>query len=464
MMARNRLVSCGAALVAWLGFLPVPGVYGQADIEFVGESLSVEISDFSVVGGFEGVARRERNRLEPVTAEELERYHGLLGLDTGQVVFAHELFTGYRERLLEINGEEQAMHRELADRFQKGRDEGEGMSPEQMMEAMAAMESRREEIAAKREALTAEFFDDYKLVLTAEQLEQWPAVERMRRRERDLAPGTFPGEDIDLIAVCADLEAEFDPERGSYGPAALEEVLGRYELEIDRLLLGRMAVQNDHPLGDVEGGRFAMEIDDEKFARWQENLRDAALRLQKGQVKYVRQVAELLAPESRAEFERIIDRLSFPRVYAESIVESQVSAINGLEDLDDEQKAAIERLAAEYSRARDRLDRAWISAIQAELEKGGGAMAMPGNVQILIATDMESEVAKARTARRELDREWAKRVRGVLRAEQAERVPEPPRALQGMIMTRISEFDPETGVDTESITIEISEPESDGGN
>ncbi len=466
MMARNRLVACGAALVAWLGFLPVSGVLGQASIKISGEPISIETSDFSFVGGFEGLARREQNRMDPLKGEELDRYHALLGLDTGQIVFANELFAAYRERLAVVNAEEQAMHMEFAAQLRKGREDGNEPSPDEMMRSMAEMERLRAELAAKREEMTKEFFADYTLVLTAEQLEKWPAVERMRRRDRELAPGTFPGEDIDLIAVCREMELGFDPERGSDGPAALEDVLGRYELEIDRLLQARTAVQrDDSAMGQVRGGGgFVVDIDEEKLARWQKDLRDAAMRLRNGQQKYVRQVAELLSVESRAEFERRIERLSYPRVYAESIVESQLEAIGSLDDLDEEQRASMERMRAEYTRARERLDRAWINAIQQDLENGGGATAMPGNVQVFIVADMESEVVKARQARSTLDREWAGRVRGVLRPEQAERIPEPRPTRRGMIMTSVLEIDPETGEEMESITIEVVNPESGEGN
>jgi len=453
-----------ASLMSLLGVAPIEGVYGQGDIEFSGEAISVGAADFEFVGGFDGFAKRERNRLEPVTAEELERYNTKLGLDTGQVVFANELFTEYHGRLMVINSEEQLMHQELSERFRKGHDEGEGMSPDEMMEAMQTMERRRNEIAAKREALTQEFFADYKLVLAAEQLEEWPAIERMRRRERELAPGTFPGEDIDLIAVCRELELVFDPERGSDGPAALEEVLGRYEIEIDRLLQARSAVSAAHPNGDPGGGmRFAIEIDSEKFENWQSDYRDAGMRLRNGQQKYVRQVAELLSPESKAEFEGHIDRLSYPRIFARSAVETQVEAIRGLEDLDEEQRGAIERMDSEYRRARQRLDRLWMQAVQAELADGGGVTNMPGNVQIFISTDMESESAKARLGRRELDRDWAKRVRGVLRPEQAERVPEARPEPRGVMLRTFSETAGESGEEID-IRIEVSEPQSDGGN
>lgn len=463
-MSKFSAAALIASLMSLLGVGPIEGVLGQVDLEFSGEAISVEASDFEFAGGFERIAARERNLLEPVTAEELARYHAKLGLDTGQVVFTNELFTEYRERLMVINGDEQAVHQQFADSFRKGRDEGQGMSPEDMMEAMQTMERRRNEIAARREALTQEFFEDYKLVLSAEQLEEWPVIERMRRRERELAPGTFPGEVIDLIAVCRELELVFDPDRDSDGPAALEEVLGRYEIEIDRLLQARMAVSAAHPMGDANGGmRFAPEIDSEKFERWQKDFRDAAMRLRNGQQKYVRQVADLLSVDSRAEFEGHIDLLSYPSIFARSSVESQVKAIRGLEDLDEEQRAAIERMEAEYRRARERLDRAWMQAVQAELADGGGMHIMPGNVQVFIVTDMESESAKARLARRELDRDWVKRVRGVLRPEQAERIPETRAEPRGVMLHTFSETDRESGEDFD-ITIEVTEPQSDGGN
>lgn len=460
------------AVFAGLG-VPVPSAFAQ-DIEFVGEPMGefvVELSDmdFAFEGGFEGVRKREQQRLQPVTAEELERYNARLGLDVAQSVFTMELFAEFQVRLTELNGSEQALDQAFMERFSKAREPGEVEmpDPEEMRRLIEENETKRAAIRAERVALTESFFEDYKLILTPGQLEEWPAIERMRRRDRELAPGTFPGEEIDLIALCEQMELGFNPERVSEGgEAALDEVLGRYEHEVDRLLVARLEVGARHPLSaGADRGTFAIEIDGDAMEDWESEHREAAQRLQRAQQKYARQIAELLDAPSRAAFEEEVMRLSYPRVLAESGVDRQFEAILALEDLDDEQKAEMERMASEYAKARARLDHAWMNAIDAEFADGGGSSPMPaGNVQIFIAGGgSESDVAKARAARRAFDREWIDRVRGVLRPEQAERVPAPRRP-RGAFVTTFSDFDPETGEESEVITIEIDESESSGGN
>jgi len=473
-MASFRTLGFVGSLAVLAGFgAAVPSASAQ-DIEIVGEPMGefvVELSDmeFAFEGGFEGVRKRERQRLQPVTAEELERYNRRLGLDTAQSVFTMELFAEFQVRLTELNGSEQALDQAFMERFSKGRGDREAQrpDPEEMRRIIEENEAKRAEIRAQRVALADAFFEDYKLILTPAQLEEWPAIERMRRRDRELAPGTFPGEEIDLIALCEQMELGFNPERVSEaGEAALDEVLGRYEHEVDRLLVARLEVGARHPLSTgADRGAFAIEIDGEAMEDWESEHREAAQRLQRAQQKYARQIAELLDETSRAAFEEEVMRLSYPRVLAESGVDRQFEAILALEDLDDEQKAEMERMASEYAKARARLDHAWMNAIDAEFADGGGSSPMPaGNVQIFIAGGgSESDVAKARAARRAFDREWIDRVRGVLRPEQAERVPAPRRP-RGAFVTTFSDFDPETGEESEVITIEIDESESSGGN
>ncbi len=436
---------------------------GTGDGDMVFEAVSLDVISFDA-GGFEAMARRERNRMEPLTAEELERYNAKLGLETAQVVFAGEVFVQYQDSIAAVNAAEAQSHMDFAEKMRKGREAGEGWDGEEMREAIEAMEALRLEHAAKREALTLEFFEDYKLGLTPEQLERWPEIERMRRRDRELAPGTFPGEDIDLIALCEEMELAFDPERVSEGgEAALAEVLGRYEIEVDRLLLARIAVEAENPMYEARGeGRFGFAIDVEAMEKWSGEHREAASRLQKAQQKYVRLVSDLLDAQSRAALSERVMKLSYPRVFAPSMVETQVETIQGLEDLTDEQRAEIERLQGEYAKARERADQVWMAAIDKDLEQGGGSMSAPGSVQIFIAgMSEESELGNAIASRRELDRQWVEKIRGVLGPEQLERVPD-PRARRGTVIRSMSTIDPVTGEESETITVEIQgEPDGD---
>ncbi|MFI4853979.1 MAG: hypothetical protein ACIAQF_03240 [Phycisphaerales bacterium JB065] len=460
MPKRLSLVALLVSVVSSASFLSASAqaqimIEGAGEGEMVFEALDVDLS--FVGGGLGDITRRERNRTEPITAEEIERYNARLGLETAQVVFAGEMFAQYRDGISAINAEEGQLHADFASKMRKGREEGDGWDGEQMREAIEAMETMRTELAKKREALTKEFFADYKLVLTPEQLERWPEIERMRRRDRELAPGTFPGEGIDLVALCAEMDLAFDRERVSEGAeAALSDVLGRYEIEIDRLLLARIAVEAENPMAaSLEQGRFGVVIDMESMNDWKSEHRDAASRLQKAQQKYVRLVCDLLDAESRAALEDRVMRLSYPQVFAKSMVESLVESIEGLADLTDEQSAEIARLTGEYERARGRVDQAWMAAIDQDLQEGGGSFSAPGHVQVfIVGTGEESELGKARAARMDLDRQWVVKLRGVLGEEQLERVPD-PRAPHGTRIRTTSTIDPETGEESEVITVEL---------
>ena len=472
-MPSLRILVLASSLALCLGAAP-PTALGQAEVvieagEFAIDASAISISAVDVTGGFEGVRRREQQRLKPITREELDRYNARLGLDTAQAVFTMELFTEFQARLTELNATEQAIDEAFMGQFRKRAEDGEfeRPDPDEIRKIMEESEAKRLKVRAEREAATAAFFEDYKLFLTPGQLEQWPSIERMRRRDRELAPATFPGEAIDLIALCERMELGINPERVSEGgEAALDDLLGRYETEIDRMLVARLEVGKKHPLSEAAGqGTFAINIDGEAMAEWQAEHRDAAERLARSQQKYARQIAEMLDEPSRKAFEAELMQLSYPRVLAESGVERQLEAILALEDLDAEQKAEIERMRSQYETGRARLDQTWIKAIDAEFEDGGGASPMPaGNVQIFIAgAGSESDVSKARAARRAFDQEWIDRVRGVLSDEQKELVPA-PSTRRGTFVTSFSEFDPVSGQESEVITIEIDESDSSEGN
>lgn len=341
------------------------------------------------------------------------------------------------------------------------------------MERMRSVEEQRRALVAERDALGVEFLEDLKLVLTAEQLDRWPGLERMRKRDRHLAPGSFPGEDVDLIVVCSEFEMVFDPEQVSEGgEVALEEILGRYEVEIDRLLQQRMDIAGSHPMAEaMEASSFGwIDIDESELEDWQKRHGEAGQRLQRAQQKYVGQVARLLVLDSKAAFETRIRELSYPEVLGPSIFDRQFEAISALEDLDEEQKQKLGAMRSGYDRARARFDEAWIRAIDAELaakDRSGAAPPSVGGVQVFVfGESTRSERGQARAARRALDQEWVKNLRALLTPEQAESVPSPPSGRHIITMPDFGGVDPETGEPIPGGVIELSVeavPASGGG-
>ncbi|MFU8830014.1 MAG: hypothetical protein ACNA8P_11375 [Phycisphaerales bacterium] len=455
----KRALAISLALGGW----SAPGL-AQGGIEIAGEAFTFEMGSGPVTVATDGLGMRSslaRHRTQPVTAEEIERYRAYLGLDTEQTVLTMEMFAEFDRRLQEINAKEQQSMMDLSAELRKQREEGARPDPNRAMELMRSVEEQRRLLGAQRAALGEEFLEDLKLVLNAEQLERWPGLERMRKRDRHLAPGTFPGEDVDLIAVCGELELVFDPEQVSEGwETLLAETLQRYEVEIDRLLQQRMDIAASHPMAGVMTERpvGAIDIKLDDLEAWQSKHREAGQRLQRAQLKYVRQISGWLDPDSRAAFEARIRQLSYPTVLQPSGFDRHLEQILALDDLDPEQKERLDTMRADYARARARLDDAWIRAIDSELASGSGQGSTPpaiGGMQVFVMGEsQESERNKARAARRALDEQWIGNLREHLRPEQRERVARPATRRQAVMMTGFNGGNPE---DEGGMVIEIRE-------
>ena len=440
-------IGCMKRLVAFSLAIGVPAALGlaQGGVVIDSEQMVFDLGSGPVTIATDGLGMRSslaRRANQPVTAEEIERYRAYLGLDTEQAVLVMEMFAEFDRRLQEINAKEQQAMMDLSAEMRKRREEGVRPDPNRAMELMRSVEEQRRLLGAQRDALGEEFLEDLKLVLNAEQLERWPGLERMRKRDRHLAPATFPGEDVDLIAVCEELELVFDPEQVSEGgESMLTETLQRYEVEIDRLLQQRMDIAASHPMAGVMAERpmGAIDIKLDDLEAWQSKHREAGQRLQRAQLKYVRQISGRLDPDSRAAFEARIRQLSYPTVLQPSAFDRHLEQVLALDDLDQEQKERLDTMRADYARARARLDDAWIRAIDSELASGNGQGSAPpaiGGMQVFVlGGSQESERNKARAARRALDEQWIGTLREHLRPEQRERVARPATRGQAVMMS-----------------------------
>lgn len=82
--------------------------------------------------------------------------------------------------------------------------------------------------------LKQRFIDNFQSVLSEEQRERWPQLERAMRREKELPRGLLSGESVDLRQVAR--ECEIPPDAMLVAKEALEA----YELELDAALLRRV--------------------------------------------------------------------------------------------------------------------------------------------------------------------------------------------------------------------------------
>jgi len=112
-------------------------------------------------------------------------------------------------------------------------DRSEGMQDRTLLApAEAELSLWREEA----KTLQAAFLEDLKSLLTREQEERWPLLERELRRIRQVSAGRLSGESLDLVELVENLQPSA---RTIPSVAALTE---RYSEELDRVLTARAAL------------------------------------------------------------------------------------------------------------------------------------------------------------------------------------------------------------------------------
>ena len=347
----------------------------------------------------------------PVTAQELTNYAEILGLDAAQRDVVAQMHAELMDTVAKLAGERETKMDEIRQKFQQNQD------PSVFMEEMPKfMQSMRE----RQEAAEKTFFEDLQLLLTPEQEGMWPKMERTRRRERTLAPGMVPGDAVDLIAVSKEMGfAERDGVGG---------LLGSYELELDTKLQARDAAR---PFGGGGPGRMMqMDIDPEQMAKQMEEVREAAMALRDLNQKYARLIGESLSTDEREVLAAKVHEASFPQVYRENRTRRAFDMALGMDDLDADQRARIEALFSDFNKRASALNKSWADALEKEALSGGGEGRMSfttsdgAQVEIAGAGSEASEAVKARQERRDMDSEMYDALRGILRPDQQERLPQ----------------------------------------
>ncbi len=369
----------------------------------------------SVFGGLAGAGAR--SAAVPMSRAELDRVAELLGLDAAQ----REIASALHGELLAASAAAEATFAAGLRALTRPA-EGERDLAALMEEMPKLVEARDRE----RTALDAAFLSDLRLLLTAEQEERWPAVERLRRRSATLAPGTVPGEAVDLVLLVEELELRASAEAVSaVDPQPLRSLIGRYEVELDRALVARNRIRDDAP--SLAGGRMLDGETLDALRTHGEELREAGLRLRDINRKYVGQLATMLAPADADRLRERFRALSYPEIAGPSSAERLVEAALALEDLDTGQRAGLERLAAELERTLAAANDDLVAALEDEAEEPERVVVAStvggGSLRVVVGGGALPASVEARRARREVDRDFAERVRGLLREVQRERLP-----------------------------------------
>ncbi|GMV27494.1 MAG: hypothetical protein AMXMBFR58_35250 [Phycisphaerae bacterium] len=345
----------------------------------------------------------------PVTTREIEVFTQVAGLTTDQKEAAATILEGYQEQFRAKATKVQREMEKVRDKFQESRD------PAVWQEMRGTMQDFR----AERKAIEEQFFADFKAILTPEQVERWPAIERAHRRSRTVSRGMMSGERVDLVTIIESSKFPVEVQ------ASVIPVLGEYEEALDRELIARNKAYDDVADAFSQGGG------PEGFARAGDLMtkgREASIRVREVNRKYARQLADMLPDDYKATFDEAVKRASYPEVYRTTLTSQQIAAAEKFEDLDQAQKDSLESLKQSYSRSLAAVNERLAAAIT-EREEAFDPRQM-GN-RFGRGRDENDAASVLRRERRELDESTAESLKKLLNAQQVERLPQEEEGREG---------------------------------
>jgi hypothetical protein len=330
---------------------------------------------------------------EPGTSRRLDRYSAALGLDPDQRAAAAILEQDHAARVREIRSELDGKVETV-----------NPMDPE----SMNALRERAAKVRARTDEATTAFLADLKALLTPEQAEQnWPRLERLRRRDSVLPRGLVGGSTVDLLSL-TDTLALTTESKDKVRPA-----LEAYDLDMDRVLREAEKTLDSGPVevridSNTSGGPDPLK-----------DRREASLKVRDLNRSYVRKLAALL-PEGEAQrFEELFRERAFRTVYRPTSAGSRLASAKALGDLTPDQRAELERIATEYAEKVRAANNAIAAATEAA-ETAGKEASLPMGLG-----GRSPEVLAARKARRDLDQQFASRMEKTLTPSQLSALPKP---------------------------------------
>jgi hypothetical protein len=348
-----------------------------------------------------------------ITRTGFKEYAKILGLDQDQTAAAEALLDGY----LTAQKDTSAQMRRAIDAARNQADAagggGNGGGQGGGGAGWQASAKVAQEYMTKAETLRNGFMDDVKALLTPEQTDRWPKVERYRRRQDLLRAAFVSGQSVDLIDVAKTMKLPVD------GNPAMAETLDNYEVEMDRALVEgeRLMKEMRDSMGGGQGGF-------EKMREMMGRAMDQSKAIRDVNSKYARVLGGMLPEDKVPAFQDEVRKRSFPRVFRQPYVGKAIDAANGFADLDQSQREQLAAIKASYEREAAPLNDRWIKTIQDDeasntMPWGRGGTGGGGG-----RGNSDTPQGKAAQERRDLDTKTEEQVRAILTTAQRTRLPE----------------------------------------
>ncbi len=363
-------------------------------------------------------------RTEGMSASELERVATMLKMTDDQKEAAKTLLEG---AMAPVNAKRAEMEREMEaarEEFRETRDPSVWM----------ALGEKRQEVQTLRDKQIKAFMTDLQVILTPEQQQAWPRVERMQRREQTLGsnPLAINGERVDLTQLVERMQLNEESK------AKVDPLLERYETEMDPLLV-RRAEQMEKATAQREAimrafsGQGGDTAEIEKIMK--EGL-ETSQRLRDLNKRYAKELAGAMDTETAARFEQEFKRSAYPMVYRrQGLASRQITAAEGME-LEASQKQALVALKETYTReiaaVNERAERALEERDNAMTFQnmmgggaggGGGGGGRGGPMGFMMGMN-DPAMEEIRTQRQAVEDRTTKAIEGLLTEEQRAKLPQ----------------------------------------
>ncbi|MCK6477838.1 MAG: hypothetical protein L6Q35_13525 [Phycisphaerales bacterium] len=346
-----------------------------------------------------------------LSRSDLDVFVRVLKLKDAEIAAMNDLYEGYSET---IRREARHIREVVFDAIE----ESESYSdPGKLDPAQEALTKWREQA----EVLKRTFIDDLKSLLTREQEERWPIVERELRRMKNMG-GRLTGEGLDVVRLVSDLK--LNPP-----PPGVEDALEVYSQELDRLLIQRNAFidQNSPRFEDlIKSDPQAAEIMFRDATRIRASIRDLNLRT-------IAAISAMLPPDAQRRLQDAINQQVNRRVEVKSRAEGQLNEARKLDDLTPDQVAQLDELEQWYTarvdpwklRVLDALRESEETDLPTALRQALGREPPPRegdhNAQWRLPPD--HPLLKLRLERLEVDREMRRKLGNILTPGQREDLP-----------------------------------------
>ena len=382
--SRSFLRRCGAAAIITIATISTLAMPAQAQPGGFGGGMGAMGRDMFAA---------------PFSTREMDRYGDFLGLSSEQKEVVRMLVEAQVDAF-------QTRARTIRDKMDQIREEFREYRDPSVWEGMQGMMEEFRDFRAETEKA---LLGDVQAILTAEQAEKWPELERTMRRDRTIRRGLMSGERLDVVRLVEEANLADDIKRN------LQPVLSQYAMDLDRALIKRNEFQDE---AMQKMGEIMRTGDMDTAQKLLEEGRQYSLAVKDINKRYARQVESMLPDEPRAAFADQVARVSFPDIYRPSYTSRALDAAVGFNDLTEDQKTRITALRDSFNR-----DTASVNRRLAETTE---QQEMTMTVQQMFRRGFggeEGQDADLRREKRELDRTSLERLREALTPAQIERLP-----------------------------------------